>query len=409
MPKITAQSKTFTTRKNLSLVHQYLQQAPSGDKTDGQVSLPKLNSLEALELALQVLLRGDFQERWEVSKILPKLGQAVVIPLIEILDDEAADIEARWFAGRILGQFEQPEVVIALVKLLQNTEDEDLAAMAAQALAEIGDSAVTALQELLLQPELRLLIVQTLSYIRRPQIVEPLLGVVQDPQPKIRAMVIEALSSFRDPRITPVLIAALQDISAAVRQEAVVALSFREIQVPSAQLVWHLQPLMYDFNLQVCQRAVTAMGRIGTDDATEALFDLLKSPVTPTVLQIDAIRALGWAASQSALEYLSEILSGSQVSLCQEIVAVLGRWHCQELRVQVSQILLDFLASEKETAQDTKVKQAAAFSLGQLGVTAAISTLEKLATDEDSIVKLHALSSLKKLNLAAQDVNCEFK
>src|SRR3712207_8445144 len=50
---------------------------------------------QVLNLALDVLDAGDFQERWEVAKVFPKLGAIAIAPLLEILEDEDADLELR--------------------------------------------------------------------------------------------------------------------------------------------------------------------------------------------------------------------------------------------------------------------------------------------------------------------------
>jgi HEAT repeat protein len=93
------------------------------------VSLSDTDLEQVLNLALDVLYAGDFQERWEVAKVFPKLGAIAIAPLIEILEDEEADLELRWFAARILGGFNDPTVITTLVELLKTSEDEDLAAM----------------------------------------------------------------------------------------------------------------------------------------------------------------------------------------------------------------------------------------------------------------------------------------
>ena len=109
----------------------------------------KLEFKQILDFALQVLRFGDFQERWEVTKIFSGLGDRVVPSLLDILENEGEDLESRWFAIRILGKFDRSEVIISLAKVLRNTEEEDLCAIAATALANIGTPAIEVLSELL--------------------------------------------------------------------------------------------------------------------------------------------------------------------------------------------------------------------------------------------------------------------
>ncbi|NJL80295.1 MAG: HEAT repeat domain-containing protein [Richelia sp. SM2_1_7] len=106
-------------------------------------------SADALRIAIAIMRVGDFQTRWDVAKIFPQIGTQAIVPLIEILEDESADLEMRWFALRILAEFNEPQIIISLVKLIEETQEEELAIAAAQTLAKIGQSAITALIELL--------------------------------------------------------------------------------------------------------------------------------------------------------------------------------------------------------------------------------------------------------------------
>jgi HEAT repeat protein len=99
------------------------------------------------------------------------------------------------------------------------------------------------------------------------------------------------------PRIPPVLLNALNDPAAVVRKEAVIGLGLRTDLGEELDLLARLKPLLYDFNWDVCQQAAIALGRLGTDEAADALFNVLKSPATPVPLQIDFVRAwAGWEA-----------------------------------------------------------------------------------------------------------------
>src|SRR4028118_1565886 len=329
MSNALEQATAAAQQRNWSLLNQFLQQLPLGknavDTEAGSVSLSDTDLEQVLNLALDVLYAGDFQERWEVAKVFPKLGAIAIAPLIEILEDEEADLELRWFAARILGGFNDPTVITTLVELLKTSEDEDLAAMAASTLSSLGDSAVEALASLLSNLESRLLATTALSQIRRPEIIAPLLGVVDDPQVAVRSTAIEALSSFHDPRIPPVLLGALNDRVAAVRKEAVIGLGLRSDLWKELDLLNRLKPLLYDFNGEVCQQAAIALGRSGTEEAADALFDALKSPATPVPLQIELIRALGWVRTAKTLDYLQQILAGGSVECVLEIVRGLGR------------------------------------------------------------------------------------
>ena len=387
---------------NWSLLIQCIQQLILGENV---VPLAEFERLQLLELAIDALAGGDFQERWDIAKVFPKLGQSaylgdvaeVIAPLIEILEDEEADEELRWYAARILGEFNHPDAISALVELLKIGDNEELSAMAAAALGQIGSPAVGALTELLALEDTRLLAVRSLSHIRRSETIAPLLSVAEDPQISVRTAAIEALSSFHDSRISPVLLNALDDLAAPVRREAVTGLSFRPDLQEALDLVNRLMARLYDFNLDVCTAAAIALGRLGTDAATAALYQVLQSPNTPVTLQIEIVRALGRVGTATGLEYLRSCLNQLESVTWQEIVTVLGRVEQPSLKSKAAGILLDILNSDHLATLSASVKQAIALSLGQVGDIQAIDQLIHLLADADAGVRLHAIAALKHL------------
>lgn len=416
-------------QKNWSLLNQYLQQLPL--KTFTNTAQADTDLEEILALALEVLEAGDFHERWEVAKVFPRLGTVAIAPLINILEDEEEDWELRWFAVRILGEFDNPAAIAALVDLLQTSDNQDLTEMAAAALANLGSSAVAALTELLADEETRVLAVRSLSYIRRSETIAPLLSVVCDPEVPVRVAAIEALSSFHDKRIPPVLLNALQDLAAPVRREAVVGLGLRSDLQEELDLVNQLRSLLWDFNIDVCAAAAIALGRMGTDDAANALFQVLQSPNTPMPLQLESIRALGWVGTPKAIEYLQQALISlakiesrsiaeitqfpinnhplpitnspiNTTTTAQEIVAVLGRVEQSGLIPKAAEILIDAFKTDHPSIQQASVKQALAVSLGQLADPAGIDSLIEMLADADEGVRWHAIAALKKFPTAFQ-------
>ncbi len=376
----------------------------------------KLNSPDApkahqvfptiLDLALKVLEFGDFQARWEVAKIFPTLGNAAIAPLMDILQDEAAEIELRWFAGQILGEFDRPEVVQGLIDLVNSDSDEELSLVAAEALASIGPNAIQGLETLLKNDSSRLFAVRALAKINRPEIITPLLTVVDDSNPLVRQAAIAALSNFDDARIPPILVTALSDLIATVRLEAVIGLGLFSMRssanlLPN-NLVDLLRDRLWDFNLEVCQQAAIALMRVGNESAAHALFTVIKSPHTPTPLAVTAVHRLGWMshpkALDKALDYLAEALTLPLSSeVWYSIIISLGRVESPALQPKAARILVNFLKSENSNPAiaSPKIKQAIAVGLGQLGQAIAIEPLQKLLTDANETVRLHALAALK--------------
>ncbi|MCW5312346.1 PBS lyase [Nostoc sp. KVJ3] len=399
--QLLVQTQTAYNAADWSSLIQYLQQLILG----ADLKHPEIvkNREYLLTLTLSILEVGDFQQRWEITKVLTNLGNIAIPPLIDILEDEDAEEELRWYAARTLGEFQQPEAIAPLVELLKTDEDEELKAIAATALGQMGTVAIAALSELLLNEDTRLLAVRSLSCIPQTETITPLLSVVQDSQATIRTAAIEALSSFHDERVPPILLAALDDIAATVRRAAVLGLGFRPDLCEALDLVTRLQPRLYDFNLDVCCAAAVSLSRMGCDDAAKHLFDLLISPQTPTRLQLETICALSWIETPSSLEYLQTAFNQcTSETLWQEIVTVLGRIQKPQA-TQAAEILLQILRSQHPATEIVNIKSAIALSLGQLGEIQAIEPLISLLADFNASVRLHAIAALKNLDGEAAD------
>ena len=397
MSNIVEQAQVAADRQNWPLLVECLQQVTANDS-----QRPEQHILDqAVSLAIQALEWGDFQDRWEIAKVLPNLGNGAIAPLIAVLEDEDADTEPRWFAARILGKYARPEVIQALVKLVKNS-DEELSQIAAQTLGNFGPTAIESLATLLLQEDSRQFATAALAQIRHADIIAPLLSVVGDSQVGVRLAAIDALSSFCDSRIPPVLVAALKDVATSVRKEAVRALGVRAYLDAEFDLVQLLKPLLSDIRLEVCQSAAIALGRLKTDAAAYSLFELLRSSTTPVELQVETVRALSWMETATALAYLQQTLiaefDNTNFLICQEIVTVLGRWSKPELKATSAEIMIDFLASNHPGVESVKIKQSIALGLGQLGDIRALDVLIKLLADPDNSVRLHSLSAIKQLD-----------
>jgi HEAT repeat protein len=393
---IIAQAIVAAGQQDWSLVTRHLQQLPQDKQKELLLNQHQKQQVE--QLALAVLYGGDFQQRWEIAKIFPLLDKQVIAFLITIVEDEDIEIELRWFVCRILGQFPEQTVIFALVDLIEQTEEEELAVAAAQSLAQLGTIAIEALSGLLKKPESRLLAVRSLAHIRRQETINVLLQVVGDHQPEIRATAIEALGSFHDERIPPILIEALTDTASMVRKQAVIALGMRGDLCEELNLVNYLQPLLYDLDLEICRQSAIALGRMGSDSAAKVLFEVLCSSATPDPLKLDLVRVLGWLDTEQALDYLEQALYTEKETICQEIITLLGRVVEPNLKIKATQILIDFFNTDSNKQNQLQLKQMLALSLGELGKPEASFTLNVLAEDREKKVRLHAIAALKKLS-----------
>ncbi|XHX77831.1 MAG: HEAT repeat domain-containing protein [Stenomitos frigidus ULC029] len=410
MSNVLEQAQEALHQRNWSLLTHYLQQllskAPGAATVDRVTPLPTTaeNAVTLLDLAIAVLEAGSFQDRWEVAKLLPNLGDRAIAPLITLLQDETVELEARWFAARILGGYSHPDVIKALMSLLQMAVSEELGSMAAESLANLGTAAIAALTDLLKTDDTRLFAVRSLAHIRRSETIAPLLTVVHDPDLAVRAIAIEALGSFHDPCVPPVLVKALQDEAATVRQVAVEGLGFRHDLTQPLALVMLLSARLRDDNAAVCQQAAIALGRLGTEAAADALFVALLSSHTSTSLQIEIVWALTRIGSTIALDYLRQALPLCQQSaslpLYQALIHAVGQWEAVDVKPQAAQLLIALLA-DPFTADQPALRQAIAIGLGQLGHLDALEALMQLLADDVMGVQLHAIAALKALDAQA--------
>jgi HEAT repeat protein len=357
------------------------------------LSIDQIASSEiVLDIALQVLIQGDFDQQWEIAKIIPKLGNIAIQPLLDLLNDTDIDLEDRWVVARILGDFHQPQVVIALIELIQQQEDLELTEIATSALTKIGVPAISALIDLLATPD-RHVAVATLTQIRHSKTIEPLIQVINDPDPQLRSLIVEALGSFHDPRIPPLLITKLTDLNANVRKAAVTALCLRSDLAAELELSQHLRPLLFDLNLAVCQATALGLARLPDRSIVEVLAKVLLSPQTPTELQSSVILALGWIGTEPAIDSLIAALPQASTSLAPEIVIAIGK--TDRSQVYASQILRNYLQTADPSA--AIIKQEIATALGNLGNPDIVPDLIQLLNDPDDRVKLYAINAISKL------------
>ncbi len=366
----------------------------------------------SLDLALRVLDDGEFQDRWDIgnllvtlSKLAPHQADAVIQPLMQRLQQSQDDLEdgtdVQWFAARILGRFQQPAVLDALVQVICDSSRDELTDVAAQALSGFGESAVAALTTLLLQPKTRRLATKTLAQMQHPAAVEPLFSVVDDNDSHVRAVALSALSRFKDPRVILLLLQALQDPASQVRQTAVADLSAWVGVCANIDWVGVMQPLLWDSDGSVRQQAVMTLGRVGTAAAVNELHWAFRQPLQDGVMRVCIVRALGWINTAAALEVLVA-LTGQGADMAQEVllelIAALGRVREPHLTLLAFRGLQQMLTAQDTLGRSPLIKQAVAQELGHLGEPAALDVLVELAADPNMIVKLHAVAALKKLD-----------
>ncbi len=243
--------------------------------------------IEALVLALEW---GDFQVRWDVANVLPKLGDRAIEPLLEWLQEEDLDADVQWFGIRMLGRWAGDAGLTRLLEVLKSGAP-DLQAMALSVLIQQGNAILDRIPPLLATGETRLLAVKILSGIRNRDTLSLLLTVVTDENPDIRTVALEALSSFQDERLGLVFIQALSDPVTSVRQTAAMAIGFCQTLSAFDRTV-HLVPLLWDIQISVSCAAASSLGRINHEDSISALQKALFHQPLPTLLGLELARSL---------------------------------------------------------------------------------------------------------------------
>jgi HEAT repeat protein len=373
------------------------------DSSDGTRSLrpSQFPSEHQLNTALNGLINGDFQHRWQVVKQFPDVGEAAIAPLLDLLQDEGMEWEVRWFTARALGHFQQPHVLDALINLLTTTPDEDLQATAAAAVGQFGAASIAPLVQLMEQPGQRLLAVRTLANIRHPDALPPLLAAATDTNAAVRATAIATLgnlqSRHQSDAVVDALLQALHDPDTTVRQETVTALGRWAEQQNAPELVHALVPCLWDLSLPVCQATARTLGRLGTPSAIAAMTQALRTPHTPDILQIALVQGLGWHPQDSSLNALIAIWEKASQVVRLEIIDVLSRMEAPSLQQAAGDALCEWLRSLLHNPQATELKQALALALGQLQAEEAQSLLNHLCQDTDERVQIYADAALRQL------------
>lgn len=376
-------------------LYQYLQQLPLSSQ-DG-IDLPPSEKEKALQMVWQGFLEGDFQQRWEVAKYLPKFGESVIARLTQLLQAETVEVDLRCEAAAILGQIKASRALLALTEMLNPDTDPEVLTACSNALTQKGKSAIPILTAALTNPETRDSAVRALANLRTPETIAPLMQVVDDANPEIRRTAVEALSSFRDPQVVSILVKALQDTHPQVRQEAVIACGTRGQDQDPETVVSALIPLLYDLNLDICGHCAIALGKLGTATAIQALAKGLNSTLTPFPLQQKIIRSLSYQENEQTLSVLIDSLWRQPLAVQREIITIVGRWGDPDSKSLLTTELMQFFQESPEAQANPSLKQSLALTLGNLGVITAKPLLLHLKEDETPKVRLHAQAALKKL------------
>jgi HEAT repeat protein len=389
-------SKHFISKPSISTSLQ--QAADRGDweaVSEGLLELnPSLDGAEILAWSLQVLMQGDFADSWQVAKVLPKLGDLAVQPLLDLLQNTELEATTHWCVGKILGELRSPLVVTGIIGQLSQNPASELAEILVRVLTDMGTPAIQQLTHLLIIPSQQKAAVLALGHIRHSQTIEPLISVVSDPDAQIRRVAIEALGSFHDIRVPPVLITALTDLDRHVRRVAVVGLGMRSDLATEMQLVDQLTPLLQDLDPGVYLAAAAALGRMGNASAAIALEDCYQKNTCPGDLRKQIVYAWGAIDLPITLNYLRQVLWSADVETALLAIRALDRLKNQQIAVAK---LLGEYSQNPPFNNSPRLRQELTAVLGNMPNLLGVETIILwLLADPDERVRWQAIYCLQQ-------------
>jgi len=185
------------------------------------------------------------------------------------------------------------------------------------------------------------------------QAVDPLIGLLKDPDPSLRQIAASTLGRIGSPRAVDALIESLSDKDSNIRWDAARALG----QIRPEKAVEPLITMLKDESGPVFCQAATALGRIGSMKALNPLIDSLDQANSWNRKAV--VTALWKIGSEKAVDPLLDILEED------------------ELNVEVKrEIMVAFL---------------------KIGSQKTLSALREALNDEDIEVRIYAREALKRL------------
>jgi HEAT repeat protein len=305
-------------------------------------ALARIKDPRAVDPLVEALRKAEIWLAPRIADILARHGEVVVEPMIAFLD-ETTRHPARAWAANILGELKSPRGFPALVRALNDLDDE-VRAKAAAALGRLGDRrAVTYLLDHLLT----------------------------DPAPFVRARIAGSLGQFSDTEVIDRLVRALGDPAWWVRMRSVEAL---EQIGPVAE-----SPLLLaldDPDPEIRIRAAVALERLGVPTR-------LIARIESGGADAQAIDTLTKFAVAGAREMLAEHLHHTSAGVRGAVIDAIRRAQRRDLGPE----LIECAAHDAEAP----VRAAALGALHALGVRAAVPTALDRLGDLDAQVRAEAM------------------
>ncbi|WP_175920232.1 HEAT repeat domain-containing protein [Burkholderia pyrrocinia] len=287
---------------------------------------------------------------------LADLEESALVPVFvaALRDDPSADVRSE--AARVLGEWEQPDVVDALCRALLDPDD-GVRATAAQSLSELKDATSgTVLCSWADRPEpfVRSAVLRGLRELRAPDAFAPALHALDADTATVRAEAVAVLGWLKDSRALPPLARiATADADADVRRAAVGAIGFAT--PGDTAVVTALLAALRDAAWQVREEAAATLGKLRVVDGRAPLVAALDDDYWQVRLR--AVRALGQLRDAASAPAVVALLSHAISNLRKEAALALG-----ELRDRATLPALHDALEDR----DPEVRKAVRIAIGQI-------------------------------------------
>ncbi len=375
-------------------------------------ALARIADPRAVEPLIKALENAEVWLAPRIADILARHGEAVVAPLIAVLND-GGNRPARAWAANVLGEVRAQHAFPSVVRLLDDPEDE-VRAKAATALGRMGDRrAVGYLVDHLLSdpaPFVRARISSALGQLGGPEVIERLVRALGDPAWWVRMRTVEALEHVGGVAEGPLLIA-LDDSDPEIRMRAAVALErlgvpdnlVRMIEsgerVPDAMQTMvkfaaagpreFLSELAQHDSRQVRSALLTAAERTGRRDLADDLVRMAMTDTEPAI-RAQALRALHSLETREALPAALSALADDDHQVRTAAVEFVGAFGSADI--------LGLLHAQTADP-NPRVRAASLRALGRLGVPLGEADVTRLLHDPDWTVRDGAVTTATEASL----------
>jgi HEAT repeat protein len=375
-------------------------------------ALARIADPAAVEPLVAALARAEVWLAPRIADILARHGEAVVDPLLRLLTGPGNN-PARAWAANVLGEVKASPALPALIRSLDDSDDE-VRAKSAAALGRLGDRrAISPLLDRLLSdpaPFVRVRIASTLGQFGGPEVVDRLVRALGDSAWWVRMRGVEALEQIGLIAEGP-LVLALNDSDPEIRQRAAVSLERLGL---SATLLRRIE------DGHRVEEALSTLAQLAAAGTRELIAELLLHPSLPVrTTVISAIREarrpdlsaeLGQvatrdpdpAARRAAFEALR--CTRTRPALTAGLTGVADP--DPEVRIAALKLLgeaghrgdIEVVRTQAENAEP-RVRAAAVRTLGSIGARGVQADLSRAMTDREALVREAAVRAAAEAGL----------